>query len=205
MATIPTRGISSFKSKLSGGGARPNLFEVAVTFPSLTPGLAIQADGGRSTFDIDKFRFLCKAAALPASNIAPIDVPFRGRILKVAGDRTFDTWTVTVINDEDFTSRRSFEAWMQNVAQYENHSGLTNPSSYMGNATVYQLGRARSRTQTSSNSNPTAPILAQYKFVDIFPTNISQIDLSYDTSDTIEEFTVEFQVNYLYPQRQGAS
>jgi hypothetical protein len=204
MATIPTRGISSFKSKLSGGGARPNLFEVAVTFPPLNPGLSIQRDGGNSRFDIDKFRFLCKAAALPASNIAPIDVPFRGRILKVAGDRTFDTWTVTVINDEDFTSRRSFEAWMQNIAQYENHSGLTSPASYMGNATVYQLGRARSRTQTGSNSNPNAPILAQYKFVDIFPTNISQIDLSYDTSDTIEEFTVEFQVNYLYPERRGA-
>jgi hypothetical protein len=203
MATIPTRGISAFKSKLTGGGARPNLFEVDVTFPG-TVNLGIQGDGTGS-FDSDRFRFLCKAAALPASNVAPIDVPFRGRILKVAGDRTFDTWTVTVINDEDFNHRRAFEAWMQNIAQYGDHSGLTDPSSYMGQAAVYQLGRTASTQQQASDSNVNSNILAQYRFVDIFPTNISQIDLSYDTSDTIEEFTVEFQINYYYPESAGAS
>jgi hypothetical protein len=203
MATLPTRGISDFKSQLIGGGARPNLFEVSVTFPSNVT-LGIQQDGS-GDFDSDKFRFLCKAAALPASNVAPIDVPFRGRILKVAGDRTFDTWTVTIINDENFNHRRAFEAWMQNVAQYENHSGLTNPSDYMGQATVYQLGRGASERQTISANNVSANILAQYKFVDIFPTNISQIDLSYDTSDTIEEFTVEFQINYFFPESPSAS
>jgi hypothetical protein len=203
MATIPTRGISAFKSKLIGGGARPNLFEVDVTFPG-TINLGIQGDGTGS-FDSDRFRFLCKAAALPASNVAPIDVPFRGRILKVAGDRTFDTWTVTVINDEDFNHRRAFEAWMQNIAQYGDHSGLTDPSSYMGQAAVYQLGRTASTQQQASDSNVNSNILAQYRFVDIFPTNISQIDLSYDTSDTIEEFTVEFQINYYYPESAGAS
>jgi len=201
MATIPTRGISAFKSKLTGGGARPNLFEVSVTFPD-TVSLGIQQDGS-GQFDSDRFRFLCKAAALPASNVAPIDVPFRGRILKVAGDRTFDTWTVTVINDEDFNHRRAFEAWMQNIAQYGDHSGLTDPSSYMGNATVYQLGRTASSKQQTSDSNVSSTIIAQYKFVDIFPTNVSQIDLSYDTSDTIEEFTVEFQINYYFPESPG--
>ena len=203
MATIPTRGISQFKSKLTGGGARPNLFEVDLTFPSPGINLGIQGDGTGS-FDSDRFRFLCKAAALPASNVAPIDVPFRGRILKVAGDRTFDTWTVTVINDEDFNHRRAFEAWMQNVAQYENHSGLTNPNSYMGQATVFQLGRTASTQQTTSVTSTNSNILAQYKFVDIFPTNVSQIDLSYDTSDTIEEFTVEFQIQYYYPEKPGS-
>jgi hypothetical protein len=203
MATIPTRGISAFKSKLTGGGARPNLFEVDVTFPG-TVNLGIQGDGTGS-FDSDKFRFLCKSAALPASNVAPIDVPFRGRILKVAGDRTFDTWTVTVINDEDFNHRRAFEAWMQNIAQYGDHSGLTDPNSYMGQAAVYQLGRTASTQQQASDSSVNSNILAQYRFVDIFPTNISQIDLSYDTSDTIEEFTVEFQINYYYPESAGAS
>ena len=203
MATIPTRGISAFKSKLTGGGARPNLFEVSVTFPG-TVSLGIQQDGSGS-FDSDRFRFLCKSAALPASNVAPIDVPFRGRILKVAGDRTFDTWTVTVINDEDFNHRRSFEAWMQNIAQYGDHSGLTDPNSYMGQAAVYQLGRTASTRQQASDSSVNSNILAQYRFVDIFPTNVSQIDLSYDTSDTIEEFTVEFQINYYYPESAGAS
>jgi hypothetical protein len=93
---------------------------------------------------------------------------------------------------------------MQNVAQYADHSGLTDPNSYMGNATVYQLGRVASKKQGSSiDTTINADIIAQYKFVDIFPTNISQIDLSYDTSDTIEEFTIEFQIQYFYPERTG--
>jgi hypothetical protein len=205
MATRNTRGISTFKSKLAGGGARPNLFEVKVNFPTKL-NMSIQGDKtGGSDFDAENFRFLCKAAALPASNIAPIDVPFRGRILKVAGDRTFDTWTITVINDEDFSHRRSFEAWMQNIGQYSEHSGITTPNDYMGQATVYQLGRGLSTQQNRKDSGASAPILAQYEFVDIFPTNISQIDLSYDTSDTIEEFTVEFQLQYFFPKQVSGS
>ncbi len=205
--TLQTRGISQFKSRLAGGGARPNLFEVNVTFPNGN-GFSqnLQGDGGNFNSEAQNdFKFLCKAAALPASNVAPIDVPFRGRILKVAGDRTFDTWTITIINDEKFNLRRSFESWMQNIAQYSDHSGLTSPSSYMGQATVYQLGRARSDQQGVSDSNSQAPVLSQYRFVDVFPTNISQIDLSYDTSDTIEEFTVEFQVQYYFSQAVGTT
>jgi len=202
MAQIPTRNISQLKSKLIGGGARPNLFEVNVAFPAGV-NLGIQGDG-TGTFDSENFRFLCKAAALPASTVAPIDVPFRGRILKVAGDRTFEVWTVTVINDENFSHRRAFEAWMQNVAQYGDSSGLTNPSDYMGNATVYQLGRTAATTQGQSTTSGNSNILAQYKFQDIFPTTVSDIALSYDTGDTIEEFTVEFQVQYFYPEAPGA-
>lgn len=202
MATIPTRGISQFKSKLIGGGARANLFEVNVTFPAGVD-LGLQGDG-TGTFDSDNFRFLCKAAALPASNVASIDVPFRGRILKVAGDRTFDVWTVSVINDENFSHRRAFEAWAQNVAQYGDHSGLTNPNDYMGQATVYQLGRSASNQQGTNTTGDNANILAQYKFVDIFPTTISAIDLSYESTDTIEEFTVDFQVQYYYPEAAGS-
>jgi hypothetical protein len=198
MATRPTKGISTFKSQLVGGGARPNLFEVDITFPTGN-NFNQNVQGGNTSFDLNNFKFLCKAAALPASNIAPIDVPFRGRILKVAGDRTFDTWTVTVINDENFKHRRSFESWMHNIGQYSDHSGVTSPLSYMGQGAVYQLGRALPGQQVRADRNSSAPILAQYEFVDIFPTNISQIDLSYDTSDTIEEFTVEFQVQYFYP------
>jgi hypothetical protein len=202
MATI--KSLSEFKTKLAGGGARPNLFEV--TIPSFPVGvnLGVQGDG-TGQFDAENFTFLCKAAALPASNVAPIDVPFRGRILKVAGDRTFDTWTITVINDENFTHRRAFEAWMQNIAQYSDHSGLTNPTDYMTHATVLQLGRGAVNRETGTGSGGNAQPLAQYKFEDIFPTNISQIDLSYDTSDTIEEFTVEFQVQYWYPEVAGSN
>ena len=202
MAVIPQRTISQFKSKLIGGGARPNLFEVQVNFPD---GIDLGIQGDNPTgFDGDRFRFLCKAASLPASNVSNLEVPFRGRVLKVAGDRTFDPWTVTVINDQDFGHYRAFQAWAQNIAQYGYSSGLTDPSDYMGQATVYQLGRNASDRQSSNSPARDSTTLAQYKFVDIFPTTIAAIDLSYDTTDTIEEFTVDFQVQYWYPEAAGA-
>ena len=202
MAVIQQRTISQFKSKLIGGGVRPNLFEVQVNFPDGV-NLGIQNDGG-GEFDGDRFRFLCKASSLPASNVGNIDIPFRGRTLKVAGDRTVDDWTVTVINDEDFGHRRAFEAWAQNIAQYGDSSGLTDPSSYMGQATVYQLGRNVASQQSGNSPATNSNILAQYKFVDIWPTTVDAVELSYDTGDTIQEFGVTFKVQYYYPERAGA-
>ena len=184
--TRPNKNISDFKSKLIGGGARPNLFEVELT--TLPDGV--------TGWDADSFQFLCKAAALPAQNIASIDVPFRGRIFKVAGDRTIDTWTVTVINDEDFVLRNSFENWTQQIADLTTNLGATDPSAYMTNAKVFQLGRGSTKASTSSDGNENV-VLKEYEFIDIFPTSVSAIDLSYDTGDTIEEYTVEFQVQSL--------
>ncbi len=181
--TRENRTISDFKSRLVGGGARPNLFEVRMTdLPDFV-----------DDWPSETFQFMCKAAALPASNIAAIDVPFRGRIFKVAGDRTIDTWTITVINDEDFRIRNAMEQWMDGIAKLSNNLGATNPSAYMREATVFQLGRGATPRSVNSDGERNA-VLAEYEFIDIFPTNISQIDLSYDSSDTIEEFTVEFQV-----------
>ena len=181
--TRENRTISDFKSRLIGGGARPNLFEVRMTdLPDFV-----------DDWPSETFQFMCKAAALPASNIAAIDVPFRGRIFKVAGDRTIDTWTITVINDEDFRIRNAMEAWMDGIAKLSNNLGATNPSAYMRNATVFQLGRGANPRSENADGDRNA-VLAEYEFIDMFPTNISQIDLSYDSSDTIEEFTVEFQV-----------
>ena len=174
--------ISNFKSAMIGGGARPNLFEVELT--TLPGGI---------DWDADNFRFMCKSANLPAQNIASIDVPFRGRTFKVAGDRTIDVWSITIINDEDFALRKSFEAWSELIAKLDNNLGATDPSAYMVNAKVFQLGRG-SVPSSQSNSGDSNAVLAEYEFVDIFPTSVSQIDLSYDSSDTIEEFTVEFQV-----------
>jgi len=176
------KSISDFKSALIGGGARPNLFEVELT--TLPGGI---------DWDAEIFRFMCKSANLPAQNVASIDVPFRGRIFKVAGDRTIDTWSITIINDEDFRLRRSFEAWSELIAKLDNNIGATNPSAYMVNAKVFQLGRG-SVPSSRDNSGESNSVLAEYEFVDIFPTSISAIDLSYDSSDTIEEFTVEFAV-----------
>ena len=172
--SIPLRKISDFKSKLTGGGARPNLFEVELAFPQ---AVAIENDV------LQKSRFLVKAAALPASTISPIEVPFRGRILKIAGDRTFETWTITVLNDVDFVIRSAFEKWMNIINSMEDATGVQNPDEYQKDAIVHQLDRD-------------AGILRSYKFWDIFPTNISTIDLSYETTDTLEEFTVEMQVQW---------
>ena len=180
--TRENKSISDFKAALIGGGARPNLFEVELT--TLPAGI---------DWDADNFRYMCKAANLPASNIANIDVPFRGRIFKVAGDRTFDVWTVTIINDEGFRLRNAMEQWMDLISKLSNNLGATDPSAYMTNAKVYQLGRGSSTSSTTSDGNANA-VLKEYEFIDIFPTNISAIDLSYDSSDAIEEFTVDFQV-----------
>ena len=198
MATSrPNQTISDFKSKLIGGGARPNLFEVELTtLPASVQG-----------WDADIFKFMCKAANLPAQNVASIDVPFRGRTFKVAGDRTVDAWTITVINDEDFRLRRAFEEWSEQIAKLDNNLGATNPASYMVNAKVYQLGRGATAS-SRDNAGTSNAVLAEYEFVDIFPTSISQIDLSYDSTDTIEEFTVEFQVqsfNILAPSVGGGA
>jgi hypothetical protein len=195
MSTLRT--ITGFKERLAGGGARPNLFEVEIpTFPaSLT-----QFWGTGAGQEVETFKFLCKSAALPASNISPIEIPFRGRTLKVAGDRTFDVWTVSVINDEDFKLRTAFERWMNSISKLDNATGATNPTSYMTDAYVHQLGRGAGTINSSNNSDAVngAGItpLRSYKFYDIFPTNVGAIDLSYDSSDTIEEYTVEFQVQY---------
>ena len=181
------KNISQFKSKLIGGGARPNLFEVELT--TLPPNVV-------ANWDADIFQFMCKAAALPAQNIANIDIPFRGRIFKVAGDRTIDTWTITVINDEDFRFRNAFENWTQQIANLDDNMGTTDPSAYMVNAKVYQLGRG-SEKSSQNNGGTENVVLKEYEFINIFPTIVSAIDLSYDTGDTIEEFTVEFQVQSL--------
>ena len=170
----PLRTITDFKSKMAGGGARPNLFEVELVFPD---PIAIENDVK------EKSRFLVKAAQLPASNITPIEVNFRGRILKIAGDRTFDTWTVTVINDVDFSIRSAMEKWMNFINKMEDATGAQDPALYQPDAYVHQLDRDGSTLRT-------------YKFHDIFPTNISAIDLSYETVDSVEEFTVEFQVQW---------
>ena len=169
----PLRTISNFKSKLTGGGARANLFEVVLTFP----------DAAKPAQDVlEKARFLVKGANLPASNVAQIDIPFRGRILKIAGDRTFDTWTVTVINDTDFAIRSAFENWMNVINRLSDNTGLVNPADYQADAYVYQLDRDGSS-------------LRSYRFYDTFPTQVGPIELSYDAQG-IQEFTVELQVQY---------
>jgi len=184
------RTLDAFKGKMIGGGARSNLFECEIYFPDE----AIPADTTKDNVS-DKVRFLVKAAALPESTISNIDIPFRGRQLKIAGDRTFAPWTVTVINDTDFVIRNSFERWMNLINKHEDNAGLTDPTSYQKDLFVRQLGRSEIAGSTPVSAVQ-IPVLKQYRFYGAFPTTISSIDLSYENTDAIEEFTVEFQYQW---------
>ena len=164
-------GVDDFKAKLTGGGARANLFKATLGFP------------GYVTADVELASFMVKAASLPASTIAPIAVPFRGRQLHVAGDRTFEPWTITIINDTGFDIRNSFEEWMNGINQHNKNTGLTNPNDYMSDMIVAQLDKDGTE-------------LKSYNIRGCFPTNIGAIEVNYDTENTIEEFTVELQVQY---------
>lgn len=164
-------GVDDFKAKLTGGGARANLFKATLGFP------------GYVTSDVELASFMVKAAQLPSSVISPIMVPFRGRQLQIAGDRTFEPWTVTIINDTNFSVRDSFEQWMNGINQHNNNTGLTNPNDYMSDMIIDQLDK----DGTSVKS---------YNIRGCFPTNLGAIEVSYDTENTIEEFTVELQVQY---------
>ena len=164
-------GVDDFKSKLRGGGARANLFKVTLNFPAYAGG------------DVELTSFMCKGGALPASIIAPVAIPFRGRQLQIAGDRTFEPWTVTVFNDTGFEVRDAMERWMNGMNGHANMSGITNPVDYQADLFVEQLDK-------------NGDSLKRYDFRGCFPTNVSAIDLSYDANDAIEEFTVEFQIQY---------
>jgi hypothetical protein len=164
-------GIDDFKAKLKGGGARPNLFKAVLNFPGFAGG------------DVELASFMCKTAQLPASTMAAISVPFRGRQLQIAGDRTFEPWTVTVLNDTDFAIRNAFERWSAGINGHSTNEGLVNPVDYQADMLVEQLDKDGS-------------VLKTYNFRGCFPTTISAIELAYETNDTIEEFTVELQVQY---------
>ena len=184
------RSIDSFKARLRQGGARPNLFEVEMDFPS-----------GVGIFDEDTddttHRMMIKGAQLPASNIQEVVVPFRGRQLKVAGDRRFDPWTITVINDGDFKLREAFERWANFIIKVSDGSGTITPSDYFADWVVNQLGRAQTDINVRGDqSGATLPVLRRYKMHGCWPSLVSPIDLSYDTQDTVEEFQVTLQVQW---------
>lgn len=192
--SIPNNGSSgrfleNFKGRLSGGGARPNLFEVEIAFPSVVLPSNVSATDLQ-----DKLTFLVKATSLPASTVTPIPVPFRGRVLQIAGDRTFDPWQITIINDQDFKVRSAFERWLNWINRSYDNSGQVDPAAYQKDMYVNQLGRPL--TDSPISSATTIPKLRSYKMYGCFPTSISGINLAYDANNQIEEFTVDMQVQY---------
>ena len=164
-------GVDDFKAKLKGGGARSNLFKATINFPGYAGG------------DVELSSFLCEAAQLPASNMGIIEMPFRGRILKMAGDRTFDTWSPTIINDTDFNVRNAMERWMNGINAHSANTGLTSPVDYEADLIVEQLDRDTT-------------VLKRYNFRGCFPTSVSAIDVAYGANDEISRTTVDFQVQY---------
>ena len=170
-----------------GGGARPNFFEVNITLPSSVDKFA----------DVDTdMRFMIKAAEIPAANLGNIPIPFRGRVLPVAGDRTFDPWTVTVINDTSFNVRDAMEQWSNSINDLQFDGGITSPAGYQTDAFVTQLGRINDNSGKLSSGTDNMQQIRQYKFFGIYPSVVSSIPLDYGATDSIEEFQVTF--NYIY-------
>ena len=186
------RTIKDFRSKLIGGGARSNLFEVEIDYPSEL-GLTADATGPKDTG-----KFLIKAAEIPAANIGNIPVPFRGRVLPVAGDRTFDPWTVTIINDTNFVIRDAMEKWSNFINDIQTAQGEINPENYQKSAVVKQLSR-----KGTADKDDKIDVLREYKFDGIYPNVVSSIPLDYGATDQIEEFQVTF--NYLFYEITGGN
>jgi len=183
------RSITEFRSRMTGGGARSNLFEVEIKFPD---GLAIN-----ESLVSDKTPFLVKAAEIPASNLGNIPVPYRGRVLPIAGDRTFDPWTVTVINDTDFLIRDAMERWSNSINDIQTAQGTINPEDYQTSARVFQKSRE------GIGPGDTEEDLRIYKFEGIYPNVVSSIPLDFGATDQIEEFQVTF--NYLFWETEATS
>ena len=189
---MATSNVSQFLQTI-GQGVKPNMFLVDIKFPD--------ALGGASTaLGTDLTNILCRSAALPGSNLGVIEVPFRGRTVKIAGDRTFDTWSATFFNDKNMELRGLFEEWANLL---NTHEANTAPrflpdslaSGYMASLYV---------TQLEKDDKEGGSAIRTYKLHHCFPTNISQIDLAYDSNDQIEEFTVEWQYSYFTAQRENS-
>ena len=165
--------INDFKAVMQGGGARGNQFQVTMPFPGYS------TVGGETRV----MSFLCKATNLPGMTLGEIAVPFRGRQLYIAGDRTFETWTTTVMNDTDFLIRNAMERWMNGINALSDNSGLSNPSDYQVDAFIDQLDRA-------------GQVIKSYTFRGIFPMTIAPIEVAYDTNDAVEEFEVTYRYQF---------
>ena len=165
--------INDFKATLKGGGARANQFSVNMPFPGFA------GTGGESRV----MSFLCRTTNLPGMTLGEVAVPFRGRSLYIAGDRTFETWTTTILNDTDFMIRNAFERWMNGINALSDNSGLENPADYQVDAFVDQLDRA-------------GTVIKSYTFRGLWPLTIAPIELGYDTNDAVEEFEITYRYQF---------
>lgn len=165
--------INEMRAKLVGGGARPSLFSVNIFNPV----------DGRADNDL---QFMVKATSIPASTLSQIEVPYFGRVMKVAGTRTYEDWSVTVINDENFSVRASLEEWSKRINTYAGNIrdfASPSPNEYKSTAEVTQYGK-------------TGEILRVYRFNGLFPLVVSPIELNWESGNQIEEFQCSFAYDY---------
>ena len=179
---MATNNVSTFLSTINQG-IKPNMFAVDINFP---------AGGDFGATDKNLTNILCKSAALPGSNLGVIEVPFRGRTVKIAGDRTFDTWTATFFADSNMEIRGLFEDWANSINSHDGNTAerfLPNQGTtgYMADLFVPQLEK---------DDQVGGSVIRTYQLHHCFPTNVSAIDLAYDSNDQISEFTVEWQYSF---------
>jgi len=176
MAETKALGVLEFQSRIKGA-VRPNLFSVSHNFPS---GI-IAADGLET--------FMCKSAALPASTVGTVELPFRGRVIKVPGDRTFESWTGTFYMDDAFELRGAYEKWIELTNTVDANTASAGMGDVLEDIVVTQMDKFNgSATQFKD--------IRQYKLVKAFPVSVSQVSLAYDNNDSYEEFDVEFAYQY---------
>ena len=182
--------VQDFRTSMQFDGARPNLFEVELSFPSAAQnGIAASAS-----------RFMVKSAQLPGSTIGIAPVYYFGREIKFPGNRTFADWTVTIINDENFLIRNAMETWMNAINSHAgNVRNAVNQTTYSANGLVKQFGKK------TASTNP-VPIKA-YSFIGMFPVDVAPIDLDWGSNDSIEEYTVTFAYQWWesVPQTDGVA
>ena len=167
-------GVDDFKAKLRGGGARSNLFKATINFPGYAAG------------DVELTSFMCKGAQLPQSVIEEVPISFRGRLLKIAGERSFEPWSVTVLNDTDFGTRDAMERWMNGINGHTTNVGLVNPVDYQADLIVEQLDRDDT-------------VLKSYIFRNAYPLTVATIELSNDEATAIETFEVSWRYQHFEP------
>lgn len=169
--------IASFRSAFTADGARPNLFEVEMVFPGFA------TDAGAAS---KQLTFMCKTAALPGSTLGTVPLQYFGREVKLAGNRTFADWTITVLNDEDFRVRRAFESWMGGINSHSTNlrvSGANSSSGYTTDPVVRQYSKS-------------GGTIKSYQLIGAFPSDLAQIDLDWGSNDTLEEYSVTLSYQY---------
>lgn len=175
-------GILTFQKAIRGG-VRPNLF--SVTHPWNIPGVSKpQVDGAE-----DAVTYMCKSAALPATNVGTVELPFRGRVIKVPGDRTYETWTATFYQDDAFELRGAYEKWIEVTNGVDANTASADIGQVFTNITIDQLDKF-------GGAKPNLDVIRRYELIAAFPVSVSQVSLAYDNNDSYEEFDVEFAYQY---------